>query len=78
LPCQNVFSKRKTQSQSIKKAHSRIHGITETGLFMPLLTTPTGGMGDAQKCTAASHVDEQMRQGVAHKKFPLKETAANL
>jgi hypothetical protein len=40
-----LFFRKKTVITEHKKAHSRIHGITETGLSMPLLTIPTGAHG---------------------------------
>jgi hypothetical protein len=44
-PCQNSYFERKTQTQSNKKAHSRIHIDTEIGFAMPSRTTPTGARG---------------------------------
>ena len=39
------FFRKKNTITEHKKAYSRIPGITETGLIMPLLTTPIGAHG---------------------------------
>jgi hypothetical protein len=48
LLSKQFFQKKNTITEH-KKAYSRIFGITETGLSMPLLTIPTGAHGGTTK-----------------------------